>query len=207
MILLRTLLFLGAVAPALGLSMAAHAQEDGVTFSPVQGERSSLWSWVGRGYVGLNLGRSRYSVPCGSIALLCDSTDRSARFYTGSMIGNFWGVEVGYLNSGTIARAGGQTRAQGFNLSLVGKAPLGHSFKVFGRFGSTYGQTDASFLAAGGIGAGTERGFGLSYGGGVSYDFTPRLSATLEWESSDFRFAGLGRDPVRSANLGLQYRY
>ena len=48
---------------------------------------------------------------------------------------------------------------------------------------------------------------GLSYGAGVSYDFTPRLSATLEWDSNDFRFASGGRDPVRSTSLGLQYRY
>jgi OmpA-OmpF porin, OOP family len=29
----------------------------------------------------------------------------------------------------------------------------------------------------------------------------------VEWESNDFRFAGGGRDPVRSTSLGLQYRY
>jgi len=44
-------------------------------------------------------------------------------------------------------------------------------------------------------------------GAGVSYDFNPRISATLQWDSNDFRFAGTGRDPVRSTSLGLQIRY
>ena len=84
---------------------------------------------------------------------------------------------------------------------------LGRSFGVFGKVGTTYGRTETSALAGSGIAAGTDHGFGLSYGAGVSYEFTPRLSATLEWDSNDFRFAGSGRDPVRSTSLGLQYRY
>jgi hypothetical protein len=38
----------------------------------------------------------------------------------------------------------------------------------------------------------------------VSWDFTPRLSATFEWGSYDLRAPG---GPVRSTSLGLQYRY
>ena len=51
-----------------------------------------------------------------------------------------------------------------------------------------------------------EAGVGLSYGAGLSLDFTPRLSATLGWESHDFRFAGGLRD-VRATSLGLRYSY
>ena len=58
------------------------------------------------------------------------------------MVGNYWGVEIGYLDLGRIAREGGKTRAQGLNLSLVGKAPLASSFGVFGRLGTTYGRTE-----------------------------------------------------------------
>ena len=64
------------------------------------------------------------------------------------MVGNYWGVEVGYLDLGRIAREGGKTRAQGLNLSLVGKAPLASSFGVFGRLGTTYGRTETSPPAA-----------------------------------------------------------
>ncbi|HWI83134.1 outer membrane beta-barrel protein [Ramlibacter sp.] len=167
----------------------------------------SSWWGTGHGYVGLSVGRSRYSVDCGGIAFVCDRTDQAVKVTAGAMSGNYWGVELGYLDLGKIARAGGTTRAQGLNLSLVGKAPVAQRFNVFGKLGATYGRTETSTAAASALAAGTERGLGLSYGAGVSWDFTPRLSATLEWDSNDFRFASGGRDPVRSTSLGLQYRY
>lgn len=160
-----------------------------------------------RGSLGLGVSRSHYGVDCGGVAFVCDTSDQSVKVTASAMSGNFWGVELGYLDLGRIARAGGTTKAQGLNLSLVGKAPVGWQFSVFGKVGATYGRTETSTLAGSGIAAGTERGMGLSYGAGVSYDFTPRLSATLEWDSNDFRFASGGRDPVRSTSLGLQYRY
>lgn len=194
----RTLLcFLLAAAPALWLP--AFAQ-------PASPAESTGWGLHNRGYLGLSLGRSSYNLSCPTTSLTCDGSDTAVRLYGGAMMGNYWGVEVGYLDLGRIAREGGKTRAQGLNLSLVGKAPLVSSFGVFGRFGTTYGRTETTTSSAA-IAAGTERGFGLSYGAGLSYDITPRLSATLEWDSNDFRFAGGGREPVRSTNLGLQYRY
>lgn len=200
---LRTLLcLLLAAAPAMWTP--AVAQTSAGTGSTIAERPDSFHS---RGYLGLSLGRSRYSVSCPTTSLVCDQDDTAIRLYGGSMLGDHWGVEIGYLDMGRIAREGGKTRAQGLNLSLVGKAPLLSSFGVFGRLGTTYGRTETSTSGSTAIAAGTEQGFGLSYGAGLSYDFTARLSATLAWDSNDFRFAGGGRDPVRSTNLGLQYRY
>lgn len=200
---LRTLLCVICTAtPAFWLPAAA--QGSGSTTPPARSD----WFSPGHGYLGLNLGRSRYGVDCGGAAFICDRTDSAVRVSAGAMLGNFWGVELGYLDLGSISRAGGSTRARGLNLSLVGKAPLVRSFSVFGKVGATYGRTETTTMGVNAaIAAGTESGLGLSYGAGVSYDFTPRLSATLEWDSNDFRFAGGGRDPVRSTSLGLQYRY
>jgi opacity protein-like surface antigen len=161
----------------------------------------------GRGYVGLSMGPSRYSAPCGAASFSCDSTDNSVQIYAGNMPSNFWGVELGYIDMGRISRAGGNTTAQGLNLSLVAKAPVWQSLGVFGKLGTTYGRTESSAQLGSSIYGGSDRGFGLSFGAGVSYDFTPRLSATLAWDSHDFHFAGSGRDPVRSTSLGLQYKY
>jgi OOP family OmpA-OmpF porin len=191
---------------ALGLPAAAQTQGS-AGGTQANTARSSWLPVAGRSYVGLNLGRSRYNVPCTSISLLCDDSDRSVQLYAGGLVGNFWGVELGLLDMGRIARSGGHTRAQGLNLSLVGKAPLGYAVGVFGKLGTTYGRTDNPVLANGRVVVETDHGFGLSYGAGVSFDFTPRLSASLEWDSNDFRFAGSGRDAVRSTSLGLQYRY
>jgi hypothetical protein len=39
-------------------------------------------------------------------------------------------------------------------------------------------------------------------------EVTPRLSATLGWDSYDLRLGGgIPRDTLRSTSLGLQYRY
>lgn len=199
---IRSLLcLLLVVAPAMWTP--AFAQTSTGTSS------SATSSWAGlrsHSYLGLSLGRSNYNVSCPTTSLTCDDSDTAVRLYGGAMLADHWGVEIGYLDMGRIAREGGKTRAQGLNLGLVGKAPLASSFGVFGRLGTTYGRTETSASSAA-IAVGTEKGFGLSYGAGLSYDFTPRLSATLEWDSNDFRFAGSGRDPVRSTSLGLQYRY
>ena len=182
-------------SPALAQSSAGSSS---TSANPFTGLRS-------HGYLGLSLGQSRYNLSCPTSSLTCDNTDTGVRAYGGAMLGNHWGVELGYIDLGRIAREGGTTKAQGLNLSLVGKAPLASSVGIFGRLGTTYGRTETSASSAA-IATGTEKGFGLSYGAGLSYDFTPRLSATLEWDSNDFRFSG-GREPVRSTSLGLQYRY
>jgi hypothetical protein len=52
--------------------------------------------------------------------------------------------------------------------------------------------------------ASPEQGFGLSWSGGLSYNFTPRLWATVEYANYDLR---LPTGPVRSTSLGLQYRF
>lgn len=203
---LPALVCLSAAAACITGSALAQAPAGGATGPSASSERSIVPA-TSRSYVGINLGRSRYSVPCGATALNCDRTDSAVQISAGTMLGNFWGVELGYLDMGRIDRGGGSTRAQGLNLSLVGKAPVWQSVGVFGKLGTTYGRTETSALAGSGLATGSERGFGLSYGAGVSYDLTPRLSATLGWESHDFRFAGSGREPVRATSLGLQYRY
>lgn len=200
---------LWVAAMTAGMAASAFAQAPAGAGSSAQ-EGSMLRSMIpakGRGYVGLSLGRSRYSAPCGVTSFNCDSTDNSVQISAGSMVGNFWGVELAYIDMGRINRGGGTTRAQGLNLSVIGKAPVWQSLGVFGKLGTTYGRTETSAAAGSGLATGSERGFGLSYGAGVSYDFTPQLSATLGFDSHDFRFAGGGRDPVRSTSLGLQYRY
>ena len=81
-------------------------------------------------------------------------------------------------------------------VSVVGKASFGSSsFGLFGRVGS--GSAARTYAL------GTDTGFGLSYGAGLSWDFSPRASATLGWDSYDLRPGGA----VRSTSLGLRLRY
>ncbi|MES2786876.1 MAG: outer membrane beta-barrel protein [Pseudomonadota bacterium] len=189
-----TLTFATALfSPALAQTSSAAASL-AAPFSWLQGQRP---------YIGLSLGRARGAPECALTSITCDET-RPAQLYAGAMVNSFWGAEVGYLQTARMLQGGLEGRSQGLNLSLIGKTRLSSAWGVYGKLGTTYSRTE-SVLAGASLG-GRDQGFGLSYGGGVSYDFTPRLSARLEFESNDFRFGG-SRDPVRSTSLGLQYRY
>ena len=199
------LAFVCAVCIATGAF--AQATSGGSSTADTGSSARSLMPGKGRGYIGLSLGRSHYTSSCGATSFSCDSNGNAVEISAGSMLGNFWGVELGFLDMGRISRGGGTTRARGVDLSLVGKTPVWDALGVFGKVGATYGRTETSAATGSTTATGSERGFGLSYGAGVSYDFTPSLSATLALESHDFRFAGGARDPVRSTSLGLQYKY
>ena len=105
----------------------------------------------------------------------------------------------------SLALSSTRAPAQGLNLAVVGRAHIS-SFGVFGKVGTlSYFHPDTSAMGMGVTASlPPEQSGGLSWGGGVSYDFTPRLSATFEWVSYDLRMAA---GPVRATNLGLQYRY
>lgn len=193
---LRDLVCFASAVLALFLPAAAMAQ----LAQQAPGAWQAGWQAPARSALGLHLDATPTSLPCAATALICDAGDRAAHLRATAMVGRFWGVELGYAETSRIAIA--ENRAQGVNLSLVGKAPLGPWIGVYGKLGTTYARPDMAVL-----GAGAEPGFGLSYGAGVSFAFTPRLSATLEWDRNDIRFPGTGREPVRSTSLGLQYRY
>lgn len=152
-----------------------------------------------RTYLGLNLAHGTFD--CAGTALVCEK--RPATLYAGTMLGKYWGAEVGYVDAGRQWRNGIESRASGVNLSFVGRAQVASSFGVFGKVGATYGRSDTSVLGNNAAFSG-DPGFGLSFGGGVSYNITPQLSATFEWDSHDMR---LSSGPLRSTSLGLQLRY
>lgn len=198
---LRQLAALSAISASFGISLTAMAQGAGQTGMQPRTQFGST------GYIGLNVGRARYDAGCGVGIFACDNSDRALQLYGGSMFSDYFGLELGYLNFGDMSRGGGETRAKGLNLSLVGKVPVATGLGLYGKVGTTYGHTETSSLAGSGVTAGSDNGFGLSYGLGLSYDFTPKISGVLGWDSHDLRFAGSGRDSIRTTTVGIQYRY
>ncbi len=67
------------------------------------------------------------------------------------------------------------------------------------------GQTDFRLNVHAGRGL-DNRAAPASYGVGLSWDFSPRASATVGWDTYDVRSAAGDRE-VRSTSLGLQWRY
>ncbi len=170
--------------------------------------RNSVLPYTQDGYIGLSGGRSAYSLnrgPAGS-GLDYDDSGSAYKIYTGGFFHPNAGVEFGYLNAGKAHRLGGNTEAHGFNLSLVGRAPLGEQFDIFGKVGTTYGRTRTSGLAGTGVALGKDNGFGLSYGLGARWAFTPQWAAVIEWENHKLKFSD-GKQDVKMTTVGLQYRF
>lgn len=192
---------LAIAAAALAGASAVNAQTSSSSAS------APSWYAPHSTYIGLNAGESSYRQGCGTGVFNCGDKDDAYSIYGGSMFNNNFGLELGYVNMGDIGRGGGTTKAEGINLSLVGRLPLNQSFGLFGKVGITYGRTNVSSLPGSGVTAGKEDGFGLSVGAGVSYDFSERWSAVLQWDRHDFKFSGVGRENVNATTLGLKYRF
>jgi OOP family OmpA-OmpF porin len=161
----------------------------------------------GTGYVGLNAGRSDFMVGNGVGIFNHDQGDTAYNIYAGGYFSNNFGVEIGYTDFGSVNRAGGRTKADGLNLSLVGKLPVSNMFNLLGKIGATYGRTDVSSAAGSGVTAGTENGFDWSYGVGAEYSFTPKWSAVVQYDEHYLKFPGSGRDRVSAATLGVRYGF
>lgn len=198
----KAVLLIGTAA----LCMPSLAQTGTGTAGGAGGGYSLLPGTTG-GYVGLHGGRSDYQVDCGPNPLFgCDRRDTVFKLTTGGLLTPYFGLELGYLHFGNADRAGGRTRAQGFNLSAIGKVPLG-AFSVYAKLGTTYGRTRTTTSVLGGVDAGDANGWGGSYGIGAGYDFTPNLGVVVELERHQLRFAGVGRERVEAATIGVLYRF
>ena len=189
-----------AVALSLGGLAAAQAQS--------MDSNSSFLPFTHKGYIGINVGRPDYKTSCGSNATLnCDNPSTSFNLYTGGMFNEYLGMELGYLNMGNADRGGGTTKAQGLNLSLMGRVPLASHFSAFAKGGATYGRTSVSADNSSGIETGSASGWGPSYGAGLGYDVATNSSVVLEWQHHDFHFAGTGRESVQGASIGFVQRF
>jgi OmpA-OmpF porin, OOP family len=193
---------LAAVAVAAALPMLAQAQSRSPMTSSTA-ESYSLLPGTTRGYVAGSLGRAEFDAFC---AFNCDDPDISGKVVTGGSWSNMVGFEVGYIYFGSANRNGGDSDAQGVNLSLVGNLPIGDVFNVFAKIGTTYGWTDVSVAPGFGFASGTDNGFGLSYGLGVGYDLNRNWTVIGEWEEHRLKFVG-SRDDVSLLSVGVKYRF
>lgn len=166
----------------------------------------SILPFTQAGYVGLSGGRSRYDLYSGPSGLAYDDRDTAWKLSTGGYFHRNFGVELGYLDFGRSYRLDGRTKAQGVNLSLVGRAPIGDRLELFAKAGTTYSRTVTSAQPVYGLRTGRDSGMGLSFGVGASWGFTPNIAAVLEWERHRLHFAD-DTAPADMATVGVRYRF
>ena len=198
---------------ALGLALSGLAAQGQTMPAPASryniydASRTSWIPYTNNGYLGLNVGRSRFSNSCSGLGFACDRSDTSGHIYLGGYFNPYFGAEIGYVGLGHVNRAGGRTEADGINLSLVGRVPLSQNFSIYGKLGSTYGRTRVSSAAGTGIVNGRETGWGAAYAVGLSWDIDHNWSALLEFDDTRLGFAGGTHDNVRTTSLGLKYSF
>ena len=151
--------------PVLSLVTLACLGCLGTTNSLAQQDMSASYP-----YVGISAGRAKANVDEANIAAavtgpgvtstITKSDERRTGYkvFGGYQMNRYFGVEAGYFNLGkstfeaTTVPAGslnGQLRAEGFNLDLVGTAPLSDNFALIGRIGAQNAKTRGTFAGTG----------------------------------------------------------
>lgn len=186
----------GIAALVASAGLCAQAQSGG----------SSMYSLSGS-YIGLNAGQSNFMIDSGTGLFPSNNRDNAYAISGGGYFSNNFGLELGYVDFGRAQRGGGNTKAQGFNVSLIGRLPLGESFSLLGKVGAMYSNTDVQALGGSGIAVGTENSWGWSVGLGAEYVFTPKWSGLLQYDERDVKFVGRGSNRLGFSSLGLRYRF
>ncbi|MES2354590.1 MAG: porin family protein [Pseudomonadota bacterium] len=189
-----------AVSCLLLSPLFANAQER----STADAGGTSWLPYTTHGYVGASAGKADFDVDCVA-TFSCDEKDTGFKVYTGGVIQNIFGLELSYVDLGSAERAGGKTHARGVDLSLIANAPLAEHFSIFGKVGTTYGWTKTE-ASAPGVQTGSERGFGVSYGAGLNFDFNRQWGARAEWERHRFQFVDNDRY-VNLYTVGVNYKF
>lgn len=166
----------------------------------------SVLPWTRRGYFGIDLGQSRYSTGCGFGGYRCKNPDLAGRVHVGGMFNRHVGVELAYLHMGNADRAGGTTSAQGLNLSLLGRLPLGN-WQAFAKVGATYGRTKVTADALAGLPTGVRKGWGPGWGAGLAYELGRHSALVVEYDRHEFHFEGQGRKAVEMTTLGYRHQF
>lgn len=185
------------VAAAALATAGAQAQSSGSGFA------SSYKS-----HIGLSAGLTDYKLNDGTGLFGSDKRTTAYNIYMGGYFDNSnLGMELGYTDFGRVTRAGGNTKVDGVNLSLIGKIPMGKYFNLLGKAGGTYARSDVSSAAGSGVTAGSETSFDWSYGVGGELALSPQLSAVLQYNEHRVKYAGDVRDTIKVTSLGLRYSY
>jgi len=150
-----------------------------------------------QGYMGVGIGRGNLNVSGTDLTGLSNATvkdtDTSWSFRAGWRVHPNFAVEAGYTEFGTYefsGRAGplavnGDAKAESYSLSLVGIAPLGEAFDVYGRVGYAHSKFKFSANAAIASAFSADTQEEATYGVGGRWHFNRNWSLFAEWMKND----------------------
>lgn len=186
-------------------AMLAQAQSSNESWGGPTDGRPSWLPFTAQGYVGASVGRT-YHDQAGCVGTgPCDDKSIGFKVFTGGRFTRGLGMELGYLHFGDIDRNGGQSKAQGVNLSLVGILPIAETFSINAKVGGIYHWTRVSSDSPG-VQTGKEHDLGLSYGLGAQWDFTQSWALRADWDRYRLKYTGQ-KDDADMLSVGMQYKF
>lgn len=137
------------------------------------------------GYVGFSLGSADDDV--------LSESDTGYKLFGGYTANQYLGVEIAFVDLGEYEN--GLLEQYGVAFDVVGYLPVTNNFNVLGKLGMFAWTVD--------VGPFSNDGTDLTYGLGVQYDFTNRLSFRGEWEE----FADISGGDVSLLSAGVIYTF
>jgi len=155
------------------------------------------------GYFGIGLGQSMVKDACSGFTT-CDDKDTGIKLFGGYQFNPNGAVEIGYVDLGKLKAtdSGGlmlESKAHGFDLDFVGTLPLDDQIAVLARVGLFFWKVDLSGAAAAGSANRSGSGNDLTYGLGVKYDVSKKVSVRFEWQQ--FKDLGVKDLPAKDTDL------
>jgi len=132
----------------------------------------------------------------GSADLGPDS-DTALKIFGGYQINRSFAVEFGYSDFGDVTVGNTSANASAWELTGLGKFPLGNQFYIYGLAGLTKIKTETTVSGLRISDDSTE----LTFGFGLQYDFNPKVGARLQWQRYD------ASNEVDVVSVGFLYKF
>ena len=131
-----------------------------------------------------------------------DEADTAA-VYLGYQFAPHVGVEVGYVDFDDFDFRDFQdtyVEADGYEISMLIRAPLGHSFEIFGKVGTFVWEADG---VVSGVTIVDDDGHSIVYGGGFAYSFSEHVGLRL----SALKYEEVSEGDIASLTFGIDISF
>jgi OOP family OmpA-OmpF porin len=127
-----------------------------------------------------------------------DASDTGFKVFGGYRFMDYFAAELEYIDGGTAEDGGFEIDVSGWNLSGIGRLPIGEKFNVFAKLGMIFWDADL-----GGIESGSDSGEDFSWGIGAGYSFTDQFGMQVEYQGFEIEDA----DMVDMISLGASWQF
>jgi OOP family OmpA-OmpF porin len=143
-------------------------------------------------YIGAGIGD--FGVDVGGF----DGSDTGFKVFGGYRFMDYFAAELEYLDGGTVEDRGFEIDVSGWNVSGVGRLPIGDKFNVFAKLGMIFWDADLS-----GIESASDSGEDFSWGIGAGYSFTDQFGMQVEYQGFEIE----DTDTVDMISLGASWQF